>query len=399
MVVKAPLRIAIVAACPFPLPRGTPVRILRMAEALAERGHEVHVATYHLGSGKAAGVRIHRTRELRSYRKLGPGPSYRKLLIMDPLLVRCLRKLLREASFDVIHAHHYEGLLVGAAARGRRGIPLVYDAHTLLTSELPFYRLGLPRWFKRSLGVWMDCRIPRLADHTVSVTDTIRDKLLRNDALDARRITVVSNGVELDHFDPAKHPSPPGATPRLIFTGNLAEYQGIDVMLRAFAIVLQRVPEARLRIASDSPFDFYEALVGELGIRDSIDILPSPRFEELPAVLAAGGIAVNPRSDGDGIPVKLLNYMAAGRPVVSFDSSAPGVVHGETGWLVRSGDEAALAEGMVRLLQDPQLAERLGAAARGYVIENCRWSIVAERCEAIYRSLLEEHSTTVETRA
>ena len=384
------LRVGIVAACPFPLARGTPVRILRMAEALSERGHEVHVVTYHLGSGVVApAVRVHRIRDLKFYSKLSPGPSYRKLLFVDPYLQALLRRLLRELQFDVIHAHHYEGVLVGALARRGLRLPMVYDAHTLLMTELPFYSLGLPAGVKRAAGVWMDRHIPGLADHTVCVTETIRDKLVRDAGMDPQRLTVITNGVEFEHFNaPQQAPPPPDRPPTLVFTGNLAEYQGIDLMLQAFQRVLPRVPATSLVIASDTPFDAYETLANELGVRQQIDIVRSPAFKDLPAVLAAGDVALNPRVDCDGIPVKLLNYMAAGRPVVSFASSAPGVVHASTGWLAESGNIQAFADGVVTLLEDRALATRLGDSAREYVSKNCRWSIVAERCEALYRRMI-----------
>jgi len=182
----------------------------------------------------------------------------------------------------------------------------------------------------------------------------------------------------------------PTAGHRCIFTGNLAEYQGIDLMLRAFKIALERVPEARLVIASDSSFAPYEGLAGELGIADRIDLVHSPTFDQLPALLASADVAITPRVGGDGIPVKLLNYMAAARAVVAFAGSAPGVVHGENGWLAAPGDIAGLADGIVTLLQQKELARRLGAAAQQYVQTNCRWETAAERCEVVYRSLLQK---------
>ena len=386
----APLKIAIVAACPFPLPRGTPIRILRIAEALAARGHEVHVATYHLGAGPVApAVRIHRIADIPSYRRLSPGPTYRKLLVVDRSLRRLLHGLLQGSRFDVIHAHHYEGLMVAAAARKCRSVPVVYDAHTLLMSELPYYPLGLPVPVKRTLGRWIDRWMPALADHTVCVTDTIRDKLVRDAGMKPDRVSVIANGVEVEHFDPGALPPRSARDHRtLIFTGNLAEYQGIDLLLRAYGQVAPRISDVRLRIASDSSFGPYESLARELGIRERIDLVPSPPFDDLPRTLADADIAVNPRVDCDGVPVKLLNYMAAARPVVSFDSSAPGVVHRETGWLAASGDVAAFAEGIVTLLDDPALAGNLGQAARAHVVRHCSWTIAAERCEDLYRRLI-----------
>jgi glycosyltransferase involved in cell wall biosynthesis len=361
-----------------------------MAEALADRGHEVHVVTYHLGSGPvSSGVEVHRIRDIPGYQKLSPGPTYYKLLRVDPPLARLLRRLLKQHRFDVVHAHHYEGLLVGAAARSGIPVRLVYDAHTLLMSELPYYPLGLPQGVKRHMGRWLDALLPRIVDHTVCVTDTIREKLVQDAGMDAGRVSVIANGVEYDHFAAAIQADSVSTDGRtLVFTGNLAEYQGIEIMLEAFAQVLKQVPDARLLIASDSSFAAYESQARTLGITESLDIIPSPDFRDLPALLARADVAVNPRVECDGVPVKLLNYMAAGRAVVSFASSAPGVVHQETGWLVESGSVPALAEGMITLLKQPALARRLGDAARHYVEENCSWHVVARRCESLYERLL-----------
>ena len=390
---KAPqinkLRVAVVAACPFPVPRGTPIRILRLAEAVADRGHEVHVATYHLGSGPVApNVRVHRISDVPSYRKTSPGPTFQKLVRVDPPLAVLLRSLLKWQRFDVIHAHHFEGLLVGAAARVGRRVPIVFDAHTLLMSELPYYRFGLPTAAKATLGSWGDRIFPRLAEHTICVTELIRDKLVEQAGIAKQRISVVSNGIEIDHFDPARHalaPRGPGRT--LIFTGNLAEYQGIDLMLKAFRHVAAAVPDTRLLIATDSSFAPYEALARELGISERIDLVSSPRFADLPRLLLAADVALNPRTDCDGIPVKLLNYMAAARPAVSFDSAAPGVTHGTNGWLVPSGNVEAFAAGVVALLQDPERARAIGQGARDYVAQHASWPKAAERCEQIFESL------------
>jgi glycosyltransferase involved in cell wall biosynthesis len=385
-----PLRIAVIAACPFPLARGTPVRVLRLSEALAERGHEVHILTYHLGSGSVAPmVQVHRIRDVPSYQKLGPGPTYAKLLRVDPLLIGLSRRLMREHAFDVIHAHHYEGLMVGAAARIGQRIPLVYDAHTLLMNELPSYPLGLPVGVKRAVARYLDRVLPALADHTVCVSQVIRNRLIADAGTDPRKLSVMANGVEYEHFDPTPYTDSANRDHKIvIFTGNLAAYQGIEYLLKAFALVAVQVPAARLVIGTDASFDPYESMAAELRIRERIDIVPSPRFEDLPELLSRAQVAVNPRVDCDGIPVKLLNYMASGRAVVSFDSSAPGVVHRQTGWLAPSGNIAALAEGIIGLLNNAELASQLGRAAREYVEKNSRWSVVAERCEGVYRELI-----------
>ena len=338
---------------------------------MADRGHEVHVVTYHLGSGPVApNVHVHRIGDIPSYKKLSPGPTLRKLLRVDTALTSLLRRLLRVARFDVIHAHHFEGLLVGAAARAGLKLPLVFDAHTLLMSELPYYSFGLPASAKATIGRWGDRFLPRLAEHTVCVTDTIRQKLIEVAGMDPGRVSVIGNGIEVGHFDPARLPPGPRSDGKnLIFTGNLAEYQGIDLMLKAFQQVIAQVPDARLIIASDSSFAPYEALARELDIRDRIDLVASPAFADLPGLLARADIALNPRTNCDGIPVKLLNYMAAARPAVSFDTSAPGVTHGQNGWLAESGNVEAFAAGVVALLQDPARARGDREGGTGLCLE------------------------------
>ena len=382
------LTIAMVAACPFPARRGTPVRIQRLAEGLAALGHRVHVVTYHQGTGDVdPALVVHRTPFVPFSRSLSPGPTYSKLALLDPLLTLALSGVLRRHPVDVIHAHHFEGLLVASAARRGARIPIVFDAHTLLTSELQYYDLWLPDRAKRAIARLLDRRLPRRADHVATVTARIRDKLLALGAVPEERVTVVPNGVEFELFD-----LPDGAVrgdhaPTLIFTGNLAAYQGIELLLAAFQKVRERRPEVRLTIVSDTPFARYAPMARALGVADGIDLVSAP-FAEVPRLLARADLAVNPRTDADGIPVKLLNFMAASKPIVSFAGSAPGMRHLETGWLAADNDVAGFAQGVLTLLADAPLAARLGRAAREFVEREHSWTGSALACQAIYHGLL-----------
>ena len=382
-----PLRIAMIAACPFPYPRGTPIRIFRMAEALERRGHEVHVVTYHLGQ-ETDGVRfhIHRIPEVRSYRHFAPGPTYGKLLLLNPMLIRVLSKLLRDYQIDIIHAHHYEGLLVAKARRSASAPPVIFDAHTLLAAELPFYTVGLGTRAKRYIGQLFDRYLPGRAAHVVAVTDTIRNRLVELGAVLPEKVSVVTNGVETSIFD-AAHAVQRNGSRTVIFAGNLARYQGIELLLDAFRVICERRSDVRLRIVTESAFDEYEEIAQSLGIREYIDLVAAP-FKQLPAHLLGADIAVNPRTDGEGIPQKVMNYMAAARPIVSFEGSAAHLRHDETAWLVSDGDTTAFAEAILYLLDHPEAAARLGAAARQQIDRELSWDRTAEKMEAVYARVL-----------
>ncbi len=389
MTVGRRLSIAVVAACPMPERRGTPARIQRLSEVLARRGHDVHLVTYHLGEGEVSeDLTLHRTIRVPTYRKRTPGPSLQKLLVLDPLLAVKLSGLIRNRHFDIVHAHHYEGLLAAVVGGIGAHAPIVYDAHTMLGSELPSYRLGLPRRWKAGLGDFLDRRLPHHADHVTAVTEKIRDKMLDH-GLAPDRVTVVSDGVEHEFFeacDAVSRPGP-GAAPRLVFTGNLARYQGVEHLLAAYRDVRAVRPDVRLLLVTGSDFTPYEQLARDLGVRDSIE-LRSATLEELPQLLVESDIALNPRVVCDGIPLKLLNYMAAARPIVSFAGSAPILRHGENGLVIDGEDTAGFAGAILQLLDDPELSSRLGARARSDAEARHRWIAIAEQVEITFHEVL-----------
>jgi glycosyltransferase involved in cell wall biosynthesis len=263
----------------------------------------------------------------------------------------------------------------------------VYDAHTLLSSELPTYRLGLPRRFVRALAPRLDRHLPRRADRIIAVSETIRHALATLGASAAERMYVIPNGVECERFPAEQGAAPDG--PTVIFTGNLAPYQGVDFMLEAFAKLRARRTEVRLMIVTDSPFTPFEALAQRLGVRAAVD-LRRATFPQQPALLAAATVAINPRVRCDGIPQKLLNYMAAGLPIATFESSSGPVQHGVTGLRVPDGDTAAMADALERLLTDRTLARTLGEAARGQARREFSWDQVAVRIEQVYRDAIAE---------
>lgn len=381
-------RIAMVAACPFPADRGTPARIFRMADELARRGHQIDVVTYHLADREQdAAFRTHRINDIKSYRKLSPGPTLQKLLVVDLYLASRLIGLLRRSRYDVIHAHHVEGLLAALPARWMFKTPLVFDAHTILETELPHYanrRAGL----LRSIGRVIDRHLPGRADRVIAVSDEIRLRMIEH-GLPEEKVSVVPNGVEESFFG-APRPTPAARgerPPCIVFAGNLAPYQGMDMLLQAFARCRRQRPDLRLRIVSDSAFDPYEPLALDLGVRDAVDLVRAS-LDDLPGELAAADVLLNPRIDGAGVPQKLLNYMAAGRPIVSFAGTARHLDHECNALVVADGELDGFAEAILRLIDDPPFAARLGEQARRLAREQLTWTHTAACVEDVYARLV-----------
>ncbi len=111
------------------------------------------------------------------------------------------------------------------------------------------------------------------------------------------------------------------------------------------------------------------------------------RFELARLVFGRCRVALLPRTSWCGFPIKLLNYMAAGLPVVASQGSAKIVYHGESGLVVKDGDEEGFAAAVTRLLSDPETAAFMGEAGRLRVEAEHGWDAHTARLEAIYQTL------------
>jgi glycosyltransferase involved in cell wall biosynthesis len=163
----------------------------------------------------------------------------------------------------------------------------------------------------------------------------------------------------------------------------MAAYQGVDLLLEAFARAARQCPVIRLRILTDGSFEPYESRSRSLGIRDSIEIRGSS-LEQLPVELSTAAVAVNPRIACEGLPQKLLNYMAAGCPIVSFAGSARHLVHEANALIVSDGDVDAFSAAIVRLVGDRNFARGLGRNAQRHVRSLMTWQHTATGIEQVY---------------
>ena len=362
----APRRVAVVAACAFPAPRGSQVLVRGVAEALAAAGHEVHLVTY--GAKQTyrapAGVRAITTAGGRG--GAAPGGAAWGRLVHDVELWRLLRRVVAANAIDLIYAHNYEAPLLAYWVRARSGVPVVYHAHNALADELatyvaPGWRRRLARWVGRRL----DEQIPRRADHCIALTPELGD-FLQSCGVDAHRLSVLAP-LQLPPVDAAGQGAPPARSGlRVMYAGNLDPYQDLDVLFDAFAVLRADRPEARLCLVTHETewrrrlgareIAWVEAGVIEVHVEEGIDGV----WEHL----RAAAVLVCPRSSWSGYPIKLINYRAAGRPIVVAAGSAKGFLDGIDALVVGNRDAGALAAAIARILADGELAARLARRAR-----------------------------------
>ena len=387
------LNIAMVAACPFPTSQGSQVLIRELSEALVHRGHRVHIVTYHFGEDQLCrGLEIHRIPELFHYNKFRSGPEIRKPFL-DILLAQKLDQVVRQKKIQLIHCHNYEAPLASLPVRFLRKIPVVYHSHNTMSDEFyTYFRLKIPQVLAKFTAGLMDRFIPRGADFVIAINRRVADFLIQM-GTPASKVKFVPPGID---YGPAVE-SPDfslrqklglGYGPLIIYAGNLDGYQRMDLILDALPDVLQVHPQVNFVILTSSDPDSFLQAASQRGVRDRIVLLRNPAFPLIKEVLALGSVAVNPRVSWSGYPIKLLNYMAAGLPVVAFRGAAPPIEDGFNGLLAPPENPKAFAGLIIGLLNQPDWAEALGEEARNTVLHNHNWDKIAADIERIYARLL-----------
>jgi glycosyltransferase involved in cell wall biosynthesis len=377
-----------IAACQFPYPQGSQVLIGQLAAALQRRGHAVRLLTYPDGLGAPpTGVPVQRVPRLP-----GLGPVRRPLSPQKPMLdlqlVRALRRLLRAWPVDVVHAHNIEGLAVAlAAARGRfAGVPVVYHIHNAMSLELHTHFRSRPaRWLAGLAARLLDAELPRRAGWCIVLTEAAVPFFRQRGVA---RLSCIPPGIDLEAGDAAPARALLGPGPLVLYSGNLESYQNLELLFEAFRLVAAARPTARLVLSTNARTHDWQARAEALGLGGKALFVPSDDFRAVRNLLAAADVAVCPRVACLGLPIKLLNYMVAARPIVVSAGSAGSLRHMENAWVVPNGDVDGMAAAILALLDDPVLACRLGEAARRTVETHHNWDRVVQDVEAVYAGVL-----------
>jgi glycosyltransferase involved in cell wall biosynthesis len=307
-----------------------------------------------------------------------PGHDWARTLHNGPIIPG-LTKAIRKFDADVVTAAAFPLLHMQNARRGAR------QSHT----PLVYFGALHPE------DVWGFDR--QLIYHAIAEADaflaatTFEKEFLTARGIDPANITVLGAGVDVESLAQADGRSWRQAhrltdEPIIAFVGQKAAHKGIDTLLQALPHIWQVVPTARLVIAGKPTA--YSQIINELLAQlpetrqQQIINLDSPDDDEKNALLAACDVLALP-SRHESFGIVLAEAWACGKPVVGcrVGGVAALVDEEKDGLLVPIGDEGALAQALIRLLQDPALRQRMGAAGQNKVQSRYTWQAVT----AVYR--------------
>ncbi len=280
----------------------------------------------------------------------------------DWRLLRQLSQLFRDQRVEILHAHQYAPFAYCAMARGFSTRPhIVFTEHGRHQPDYP-----------RPKRIWANKFFLGRNDRAIAVGEAVRQALLQNEGLPPDRVSVIYNGVDLTRFDPF---APLRDSVRqelrlaaddfvLIQVARLDYLKDHGTALRTVSLLRSAGLPLKLLIVGDGPErSKIEQQHAELQLGDSVQWLGQRK--DIPRLLQAADVLLL-TSTSEGIPLTLIEGMAAGLPIVATDVGgvAEVVEQGTTGLLARSGNPDQLAAQIRRLLSEPELRVRYGQAGR-----------------------------------
>ncbi len=365
------MKIMLVSPYDFTYPGGANNHIIQLAKEYREWGHQLSII--------APATPGRPLPALEGFQVLGtPVPIHSNgstaRITLSPTLSRQVKRLLAAEKPDVIHIHEPLMPTLPLTVLWNAEVRTVGTFHAFAESNLGYFyaRPLLQRFFER-----LDARI--------AVSRPAADFIGRYFGGDYE---IIPNGIEIGQFGPAVEPLAQyrDGRPTILFVGRYNEpRKGFRYLLRAFALVRDQFPDARLLVVGGGDQQLYAEDLARLGAQ-GIEFVGYVETDMLPRYYVSCDIFCTPSIKGESFGIILLEAIASGRAVVA--SRIPGhasvIEHGVDGWLVAPQDPVALALALVRLLADREKREAIAAAglrkARRYA-----WSEVARRVLNVYQ--------------
>ncbi len=380
-------RILVVAPQPFYQDRGTPIALRQVLDGLSELDYKVDLLTFPLGDNiELPGLRIFRASNPLGITRVPIGLSLRKILL-DLSLVSALRARLRQETYGCIHAVEEAAFPAVLLARRYR-VPVIYDMQSSLPEQLvqnillrvppiSYCLHAMERWLLKRAHLVVGSaglaeRVRRLAPGTRVREWRFPSALPDASPGDARALRH-RLGLEPD-------------APVILYSGTFEAYQGLDELIDAIPLVRAQSPRATfVLVGAERANEFARQEPAARLLREGalLVIERQPRLE-MAAFLRMADVLVSPRAYGGNLPLKVFDYLAAGRPIVATDIPTHRTVLTEERAVLVKPETEALAAGILRLLSDDREAERLGRAAEGYAREHLGWHAFVRSIHEIY---------------
>jgi glycosyltransferase involved in cell wall biosynthesis len=374
-----------------PSPKGASTHILHNLRGLVNGGFEVHLITPNDGllptEDTIEGVPVTRVSQDLTQNFLARAMHFGRAVASHLAL---------HPGYDVVHYRNiWDGLHI-AQNKKKFGYKTLFEVNGLPSIELKYHYPGLDPDLLLKIKE-QEIATLHLSDTIICPSNVTRD-YIASLGLNRKLVTVIPNGVSASDFSPSPLPARDGRVPVLLYIGTLADWQGLDIVIKAMpkildgqAVQLQIVGRGRSRQRK-----LLAKQIRKLGIEEHVIVQPAVPHHEIPVLIASADICVAPLGLNDrnvtqgACPIKLLEYMAAGRPLLA--SNMPIVrelVREDMDALLFSpSDSDDLARQVLALLNDFELSKRLAKSASERALTKFTWHESQKKLIKVYDKLL-----------
>ena len=374
-----------------PSPKGASTHILHNLRGLVNGNFDVHLITPNDGllptEDTIDGARITRVSQNLTQSYLERAIHFGQAVIHQASLQK----------YDVVHYRSVWGGLQLAQNKKRFGYKTLFEVNGLPSVELKYHYPGIEPELLMKIKE-QELAALHLSDAIICPSHVTRD-YLSSLGVDRKQVTVIPNGVNPSDFSPSNLPARESRVPVLLYIGTLADWQGLDVVVKSLPHILEKHP-VQLRIVGRGRSRQRKLLakqIRKLGVDEHVVVEPAVPHHEVPALVAESDICVAPLGLNDrnvtqgACPIKVLEYMAAGRPLLA--SNMPIVrelVREDVDALLFSpNDPEDLARQVLMLLDDLELSKRLAESASQRALTKFTWHESQKKLLKVYGKLLQ----------
>ena len=379
-----------IAPVPFFAPRGTPISILGRLRVLSSLGHEVDLITYPVGKDIfIPGVRIYRTTNFRFIKEVPVGPSWIKLLFDIFVIIRAVR-MLRSTRYDLLHSHEEACVFVSVLCKVFK-VPHLYDFHSSIPQALGNF--GYDKFpFLISFFEWIERIVIRTSSALIAASPELANYVRKRDnnvplvviedifeSVDSRSVSEESVrrlSEEFSLLDGKKI---------VLYVGTFERYQGLDLLVDSAEVLSKRINTVKFVLVGGNPNQIqrYRDKASERGLSSFFLFTGTRPPEEIPVFINIANMLVSTRIKGENTPSKIYSYLHSGKPIVATNHiSQTQVLNSEIAYLVEPNPED-IAEGIIHILENPDLGEAMGARARKFFEENYHYENLVDATDKI----------------
>ena len=362
------MKILMIAPQPFFEPRGTPISVFQRLHGLSELGYQVDLVTYHVGGDvDIPGVNIKRAPRIPFINKIKIGPSLAKFPLDIVLFFYAFWTLLRN-KYDVMHTHEEAGFFALILAPLFR-IPHLYDMHSSLPKQLENYNFGNYKpfvWAFETLENW----VLKSSKVVLTIGTDLEDHVLKlNPKANHIRIEniAVHGNTKIDPGTLQKLKQEHGLEGKkvLVYTGTFERYQGFDLLFESIKEVVAQRPNVHVLMVGGKPEQVtdWKNKVSSMGLSSYVTFTGLVSLEESVNFLQLADILLSPRTVGLSVPLKIYSYLQSGKPTVATNILAHTQIMDDQSAMLVDPDANSYAQGLLKLLEDNNLAQRIGGNA------------------------------------